>query len=200
MCQKFVRDGLMTRPPRSEFQGGVRPLSPENAEPGVLHAGNITRPLPRFHFWETASRAPQITPICALTQDFARSSDKLRVQGCSGNICARWFPERLRLPLQIVKVHRECGAVLDVQGRHRAACARSRRLRSQAVGPERTLPTVCGEAGATVWCNVRLRDMNVVVPNRHALEPRCTTRCGHLLPCVSECSHLERGLRANKER
>ena len=71
--------------------------------------------------------------------------------------------ERLRLPLQIAEAQCECGALLDVQGRHRAACPRSRRLRSRAVGPERTLARVCREAGATVRCNVRLRDMNVAV-------------------------------------
>ena len=45
--------------------------------------------------------------------------------------------ERLRLPKLVVEAHCECGVVLDVHGRHRAACARSGRLRSRAVGPER---------------------------------------------------------------
>ena len=38
------------------------------------------------------------------------------------------------------------------------------RLRSRSVGPERTLARVCREAGASVRCNVRLRDVNVAVP------------------------------------
>ena len=52
---------------------------------------------------------------------------------------------------------------LDVFGRHRAACPRSGRLRTRAVGPERTLARVCREAGATVRMNTKLRDMNVAV-------------------------------------
>ena len=40
---------------------------------------------------------------------------------------------------------------------------RSGRLRLRAVGPERTLGRVCREAGATVRCNTKLRDMNVAI-------------------------------------
>ena len=47
--------------------------------------------------------------------------------------------------------------------RHRAACPRSGRLRARAVGPERSLARVCREAGATVRCHAKLRDMNVAV-------------------------------------
>ena len=57
----------------------------------------------------------------------------------------------------------ECGAILDREGRHRAACARSGRLKTRARAPERTLARVCREAGATVRYNARLRDMNVAV-------------------------------------
>ena len=71
--------------------------------------------------------------------------------------------ERLRLPLQVSEALCECGIVLDRQGRHRAAYARSGRLKTRAMAPERALARVCREAGATVRCNARLRDMNVVV-------------------------------------
>ena len=54
-------------------------------------------------------------------------------------------------------------SVLDSFGRHRAVCPRSGRLRTRAVGPERTLARVCREAGATVRYNTKLRDMNVAV-------------------------------------
>ena len=71
--------------------------------------------------------------------------------------------ERLRLPLQVSEARCECGAILDREGRHRAACARSGRLKTRALAPERTLARVCREAGATVRYNARLRDMNVAV-------------------------------------
>ena len=58
----------------------------------------------------------------------------------------------------------ECGARLDICGRHRGACARSGRLRAKAVGPERSLARVCREAGATVRTKTLLRDMNLCVP------------------------------------
>ena len=48
-------------------------------------------------------------------------------------------------------------------GRHRAACPCSGRLRSRALAPERTIAGVCREAGATVRCNAKLREMNVDV-------------------------------------
>ena len=57
----------------------------------------------------------------------------------------------------------ECGGAVDLYGRHRAACPRSGRLRTRAVGPERTLARVCREAGATVRWQAKLRDMNVIV-------------------------------------
>ena len=67
--------------------------------------------------------------------------------------------ERLRLPLDVTDASCECGSRLDL-----AACPRSVRLRSQAFGTERSLAWVCREAGATVICNTKLRDMNDLVP------------------------------------
>ena len=71
--------------------------------------------------------------------------------------------ERMRLPLQFTEAQCECGSQLAKLGRHRGACPRSGRLRSRALPMERTLARVCREAGATVRCNCRLRDMNVTV-------------------------------------
>ena len=51
----------------------------------------------------------------------------------------------------MTEVSCECGARLDICGRHRGACARAR-----AVGPERYLARVCREAGATVRTNTLL--------------------------------------------
>ena len=36
-------------------------------------------------------------------------------------------------------------------------------LRARAVGPERSLARICREAGASVRCHAKLRDMNVAV-------------------------------------
>ena len=71
--------------------------------------------------------------------------------------------ERLRLPLLVVEARCVCGMLLDSLGRHIAACPRSGRLRRRAVAPEKTLARVCREAGATVRCNAKLREMNVEV-------------------------------------
>ena len=71
--------------------------------------------------------------------------------------------ERLRQPLQISEVACVCGTRLDSRGRHRAACPRSGPLRIRATPTERTLSGVCREAGATVRCNTKLRDLNIGV-------------------------------------
>ena len=64
--------------------------------------------------------------------------------------------ERLRFPLPVTEVFCECGSPLDVWG-----SPRSGRLRAKAVGPERSLARVCREAGATVRCHAKLRDVNL---------------------------------------
>ena len=51
----------------------------------------------------------------------ARSSDGLEFKVVPEHFRALVL-ERMRLPLQIVEARCECGAALDVQGRHRAAC------------------------------------------------------------------------------
>ena len=64
--------------------------------------------------------------------------------------------ERLRLPLDVTDASCECGSRLGLLG--------SKRLRSRALGTERSLARVCREAGATVRCNTKLTNMNVHVP------------------------------------
>ena len=87
------------------------------------------------------------------------SSDVL----CGAPYQPHLFMERLRLPLDITDARCECSCRLDFEGRHRGACPRSGRLRTRAVGPERSLARVCREAGVSVRCNTKLRDMNVAV-------------------------------------
>ena len=164
----------MMRPSWVELQGGKRPPSSENTEPGEWQHGwqYYASSNSEFHFRETVV----IAQSCAADQAHLRSHSgpctSAVLHGAPTGLEFKVTPEhirtlvleRMRLPLQIVEAHCECGAALDVQGRHRAACPRSGRLKSRAGGPERTLARVCREAGATVRCNVRLRDMNVAVP------------------------------------
>ena len=89
------------------------------------------------------------------------SSPKFRVQP---HLFRTLVLERLRLPLHVAEACCECHEMLDCQGRHRAACSRSGRLRTRAIAPEKTLARVCREAGATVRCNCKLRDMDIAVP------------------------------------
>ena len=68
--------------------------------------------------------------------------------------------------------------------------------------PENTLARVCREAGATVWCNVKLREMNVEVAatdERETIRPpllSALTRCG------SACDQADRvnGIVASRAR
>ena len=66
--------------------------------------------------------------------------------------------KRLWLPLIVTDAR--CG-VLNASGQHRTACPRSGRLRPDL--SQRSAHRVCREAGATVRCNAKLRDMNVSV-------------------------------------
>ena len=72
--------------------------------------------------------------------------------------------ERQRLPLDVTDATCTCGGRLDSLGRHRGACPQSGRLRTRAIGPERTVARICREAGAVVRTNMKLRDMNIVCP------------------------------------
>ena len=97
--------------------------------------------------------ASEASSTCPSEPEFRTEAELLRTM----------ILERLRLPLQVSEARCECGAFLDREGRHRAACARSGRLKTRALAPERTLARVCREAGATVRYNARLRDMNLAV-------------------------------------
>ena len=92
--------------------------------------------------------------------------------------------ERMRLPLHVTEAKWECGADLDSLGRHRAACPRSGRLRTRALGPAKTLARICREVGATVRCTAKLRDTDTAVSaqDERAIEVRAfavdvTLRC-----------------------
>ena len=68
---------------------------------------------------------------------------------------------RLRLPLPLDAAACRCRRPVDPLGDHRAACPRSGILRSRGLPLERAAARVCREAGATVACNVLVRDLNI---------------------------------------
>ena len=168
------QSGFISRPTWVQLRGGERPPPPVSSEPGEWQHGwqyHASTPL-EHHFRETVI----IVQSDAAEQAHMRSHAG---PGASEVLCGapvatefRVEPhlfralvlERLRLPLDVTEAVCECGSRLDVLGRHRAACPRSGRLRSRAVGIERSLARVCREAGATVRCNTKLRDMNICVP------------------------------------
>ena len=62
------------------------------------------------------------------------------------------------MPLNVTETRcANADTILDLLGRHRAACPRSGRLRTRAVSTERTLARVCREAEASVRVNGKLR-------------------------------------------
>ena len=171
-------------------------------------AGNFTRlPLSSTTFERPCcwpSHVPQTRLTCDRTQvpELARSFLELPQDQSSGsnpNLFRTLVLERLRLPLDVTESKCECRCFLDTTGRHRAACPRSGRLRTRAVGPERTLARVCTEAGATVRINTKLRDMNVAISASDAREievlasgltsPRSATGSRHH---CEKCPHSQR--------
>ena len=98
--------------------------------------------------------------------------------------CRTLVFERLRLPLDVVEARCECGTALDTFGRHRGGVPTLRKAEEESCGTrERTLARICREAGATVRCNARLRDMNVVSSTDDRLDSFSTM--GHNLRWTS---------------
>ena len=172
------RGGFLRRPEWVRLRACARPPQNPSAEPGEWQHGwqyHVSSPL-EHHFRETVILAQS----CASDQAHLRS----HAGPCASDVfCVaptqKEFEmephhfrslvlERFRLPLDVTDAVCACGCRLDKEGRHRAACARSGRLRTRAVGPERTLARICREAGALVRCNTKLRDMNVAVPAAEA--------------------------------
>ena len=119
--------------------------------------------------WRCQQLIPSVPPTC---NSHSRYGSSQVLHGCPSSPEFRVQPhlfrtlvlERLRLPLHVAEARCECHEMLDCQGRHRAACSRSGTLRTRAIASEKTLARVCREAGATVRCNCKLRDMDIAVP------------------------------------
>ena len=165
--------GFVNRPTWTELRLGKRPPEVDCTEPGEWsHGWQFHASSSSEHFFR---KTVVLAQSCVADQAHLRShsgpgsSDVL--MGCPTGPEFQVKPgafrtlvlERLRLPLSVTSAVCECGARLDLLGRHRAACPRSGRLRTRAVPTERTLARVCREAGASVRVNAKLRDMNVQI-------------------------------------
>ena len=164
----------MSRPTWSEVRAGRRPTPVLASEPGDWQHG--------WQYHASSSLENHFREAVVLAQSSAADQAHLRSHsggGASEVLCVNptspeftMAPsifrtvvlERLRLPLDVIEATCACGGFLDSLGRHRAACPQSGKLRTRAVGPERTLARICREAGARVRCNVKLRDMNITTP------------------------------------
>ena len=67
------------------------------------------------------------------------------------------------MPLQVSEALCECGIVLDRQGRHRVACARSGRLKNEGNGTREGVGQGVPRGGCDSEVHARLRDINLVV-------------------------------------
>ena len=167
------RSGFVGRPSWRELRVGVRPPQPSGVEPGEWQHGwqYYGSSSLEYHFRESVVFAQSCPAIQAHIRSHSGPGSSAALHGAPTTVEFTIEPhlfrtlvlERLRLPLDVTEARCECGIPLDVFGRHRAACPRSGRLRTRAVGPERTLARICREAGATVRMNTKLRDMNVAV-------------------------------------
>ena len=167
------RHGFVGRPSWNSIRSGVRPEGHIHAEPGEWSHG--------WQYYASSSSEYNFRKNVVLNQSCAAEQAHLRSHsgpGASDVLCGcpskpefrieaglfrTLILERARLPLQVVEARCECGTPLDSRGRHRAACSRSGRLKTRALAPERTLARVCREAGATVRCNAKLRDMDLAI-------------------------------------
>ena len=169
-ADSLTRSGFVAQPGWRALRAGAVPPHPGTHEPGEWQHGwqyHASSSL-EHHFQETVILAQS----CAADQAHLRSHSgpgaSSSMLGSPSSLEFKLEPqlfrtlvfERLRLPLDVTEARCECGGAVDLYGRHRAACGR---LRTRAVGPERTLARVCREAGATVRWQAKLRDMNVTV-------------------------------------
>ena len=170
---RLDREGFVGRPSWSDLRRGARPQDQQSAEPGEWQHG--------WQYHASSSSEHHVRKTVVLAQSSAADQAHLRSHsgpcasqvliGCptspefevKPHLFRTLVLERLRLPLMITEARCECGGALDCRGRHRGACPRSGRLRSRAVPTEKSLTRVCREAGGTVRCNAKLRDMNIDV-------------------------------------
>ena len=197
---RLDREWFVNKPGWTALKHGQRPEVVEMWEPGEWHHGwqYYASSCSEYPYRETVVLAES----CAADQAHLRShsgpGSANVFLGCPTGFEFKLQPvvfrtlalERLRLPLQLSEAACVCGTRLDSRGRHRAACPRSGLLRIRATPTERTLARVCREAGATVRCNTKLRDLNIGVSvqdeSNHCRSPvhqRSAHQWGSAPPC-----------------
>ena len=173
VADRLDRQGFVGRPGWGELKLGARPPPVHTVEPGEwahgwqYHASSVSE----YHFRETVVLPQSSASHQAHLRSHSGGGSSNVLHGCPTSpeftVEAALFRtlilERWRLPLAVTEGRCECGDRVDSKGCHRAACPHSKRLRTRAVGPERTLARVFREAGATVRFNCPLREMIVAV-------------------------------------
>ena len=163
------RSGFVGRPEWNELRAGRRPPEPISSEPGEWK-----------HGWQYHSRIPfqgdrGVGPVMSLRASSPQIPLGSRVQCSSPRYSYRSgvqigtptlasinpgegeiAPRRHKVQMRVWRSTGHVGQASSCMPPVQADCGR-------AVGPERTLARVCREAGATVSCNTKLRDMNVAV-------------------------------------
>ena len=151
------------------LKAGAKPPAPEVTEPGEWlhgwrrHASSSSE----FHYRETMVLSQSSAADQAHLRSHSGPGAGSLFHGSPTQLEYQVQPvlfrtlllERMRLPLQITKARCECGSqpTSGSVPENQAGCS------SRALPIERTLARVCREAGASVRCNCRLRDMNVTV-------------------------------------
>ena len=173
---KLSAEGFHLLPSWEDLRDGARPelleLSPEPGEWAhgwQFHASSIS---------EDFFRRRVVLPSCSPAQQAtvrsqAGPGSATAILGCptrpefllGPTVFRSLLLSRLQLPLQLTESHCEgCGSALDPTGHHRNACCKSGRLKKRALPLERAAARIRREAGATVRENVKLKDLNLVVP------------------------------------
>ena len=160
------RAGFVVRPSWQELQRGLRPPSPEHAEPGEwehgwqYHASSSSE----FHFRETLVLAQSCPADQAHLRSHSGPGASAVLHGAPTSPEFKVAPglfrtlllERLRLPVQITDARCECGVALDTQ-------ARVRSVWKVAVSSIGTRTHFGQSVQGSVHVNAKLRDMNVAV-------------------------------------
>ena len=138
-ADSLTRSGFVAQPGWRALRAGALPPHPGTHEPGEWQHGwqyHASSSL-EHHFRETVILAQS----CAADQTHLRSHSgpgaSSSMLGSPSSLEFKLVFERLRLPLDVTEARCECGGAVDLYGRHRAACPRSGRISTRAVGPER---------------------------------------------------------------
>ena len=103
----------------------------------------------------------QSPPYTCIALSAAPSNFLNRIEPALFRVLLIW---RLRLPLPLSSRLCRCGRPLDSFGHHRAVCARAGVLGRRGFAIESTGARICREAGDRVTVNMRVRDMDLALP------------------------------------